>query len=41
MLRIVTREDEISGHVARIGEINAYRILVGNTEGKRPVGRPS
>jgi hypothetical protein len=30
-----------AGHVARMGETrNAYRILVGNPEGKRPQGRP-
>jgi hypothetical protein len=30
-----------AGHVARVGEKrNAYRILVGNPEGKRPLGRP-
>jgi hypothetical protein len=30
-----------AGHVARRGEKrNAYRILVGNPEGKRPLGRP-
>jgi hypothetical protein len=29
------------GHVARMGEKrNAYRLLVGKTEGKRPLGRP-
>jgi hypothetical protein len=29
------------GHVARMGEkINAYRLLVGKPEGKRPLGRP-
>jgi hypothetical protein len=29
------------GHVARTGEKrNAYRILVGKPEGKRPLGRP-
>jgi hypothetical protein len=27
-----------AGHVARMG--NAYRLLVGKTEGKRPLGRP-
>jgi hypothetical protein len=28
-------------HVARMGEKrNAYRILMGNPEGKRPLGRP-
>jgi hypothetical protein len=30
-----------AGHVARIGEkMNAYRLLVGKPEGKRPLGRP-
>jgi hypothetical protein len=30
-----------AGHVARIGENrNAYRLLVGKPEGKRPLGRP-
>jgi hypothetical protein len=30
-----------AGHVERMGEKrNAYRILVGNPEGKRPLGRP-
>jgi hypothetical protein len=29
-----------AGHVARIGEKNAYRILVGKPEGKRPLRRP-
>jgi hypothetical protein len=34
--------NEWAGHVARIGEKrNAYRILVGKPEGKRPLGRPS
>ena len=29
-----------AGHVARIGEMRvAYRVLVGNPEGKRPLGR--
>jgi hypothetical protein len=29
-----------AGHVARMGEIrNAYNILVGKPEGKRPLGR--
>jgi hypothetical protein len=29
------------GHVARMGaKRNAYRILVGKPEGKRPLGRP-
>jgi hypothetical protein len=30
-----------AGHVARMGETrNAYRILMGKPEGKRPQGRP-
>jgi hypothetical protein len=30
-----------AGHVARMGEKrNAYRILMGKPEGKRPQGRP-
>jgi hypothetical protein len=29
-----------AGHVARMVETNAYRILLGKPEGKRPVGRP-
>jgi hypothetical protein len=30
-----------AGHVARMGEErNVYKVLVGKTEGKRPLGRP-
>ena len=30
-----------SGHVARTGERRGvYRVLVGKSEGKRPLGRP-
>jgi len=30
-----------AGHVARMGERRGdYRVLVGKSEGKRPVGRP-
>jgi hypothetical protein len=33
-------EDDM-GHVARMGRIiNAYKMLVGKREGKRPLGRP-
>jgi hypothetical protein len=36
-----SRRMRCAGHVARMGEKrNAYRILVGNPEGKRPLGRP-
>jgi hypothetical protein len=38
---IKSRRMRWAGHVARIWEKrNAYRILVGNPEGKRPLGRP-
>jgi hypothetical protein len=34
-------EDEKTGQVARMGKTrNAYKILVGKREGKRPLGRP-
>jgi hypothetical protein len=36
-----SRKMRWAGHVARMGENrNAYRILVGKPEGKRPLGRP-
>jgi hypothetical protein len=28
-----------AGHVERLGEINAYKMLVGRHVGKRPLGR--
>jgi hypothetical protein len=38
---IKSRRMRWEGHVARMGEKrNAYRILVGKPEGKRPLGRP-
>jgi hypothetical protein len=30
----------LAGHLARMEKRKAYRILVGNPEGKRPLGRP-
>jgi hypothetical protein len=41
IIRIIkSRRMRWAGHVARMGEKrNAYRILVGKPEGKRPVGR--
>jgi hypothetical protein len=37
---IKSRRMRWTGHVARIGaKSNAYRILVGKPEGKRPLGR--
>jgi hypothetical protein len=42
IIRIInSRRMRCVGHVARMGEKrNAYRILVGKPEGKRPLGRP-
>jgi hypothetical protein len=38
---VKSRRMRWAGQVARIGkERNAYRILVGKPEGKRPLGRP-
>jgi hypothetical protein len=37
---IKSRRMRWAGHVARLGETgNAYRVLVGKPEGKRPLGR--
>jgi hypothetical protein len=42
IIRIIkSRRKRLEGHVARMGEKrNAYRLLVGNPEGKRQPGRP-
>jgi hypothetical protein len=42
IIRIIkSRRIRWAGHVARMGEKrNAYRLLVGKPEGKRPLGRP-
>jgi hypothetical protein len=38
---IMSRRMRWAGRVARMGEKrNAYRLLVGKPEGKRPLGRP-
>jgi hypothetical protein len=38
---IKSRRMSWAGHIARMGEkSNAYRILVGKPDGKRPLGRP-
>jgi hypothetical protein len=38
---IKSRRMRWAGHVSRMGEMrNAYRILVGKPEGRRPLGRP-
>jgi hypothetical protein len=42
IIRIMkSRKMRLVGNVARMGEKrNAYRLLVGKPEGKRPLGRP-
>jgi hypothetical protein len=42
IIRIIkARRKRWAGHVGRMGEKrNAYRLLVGKPEGKRPLGRP-
>jgi hypothetical protein len=42
IVRVVnSRRIRWAGHVARMGEgIGVYRIMVGKTEGRRPLGRP-
>jgi hypothetical protein len=41
IIRIIKSRMRWAGHVARMGETrNAYRLLVGKPEGKRPLGRP-
>jgi hypothetical protein len=42
IIRIIkSRRMGWAGHIARMGEkMNAYRLLVGKPEGKRPLGRP-
>jgi hypothetical protein len=42
LIRVITsRRMRLAGHVARMGEKrNAYKILVGKPEGRRPLGRP-
>jgi hypothetical protein len=42
IIRIIkSRRIRWAGHVAQMGEKrNAYRLLVGKPEGKRPLGRP-
>jgi hypothetical protein len=36
---IKSRRMRWAGYVARMGDKNAYRMLVGKPEGKRPLGR--
>jgi hypothetical protein len=41
IIRIIKSRMRWTDHVARIGEKrNAYRLLVGKPEGKRPLARP-
>jgi hypothetical protein len=40
MKMIKSRRMGWAEHVARMEEMNEYKILVGEPEGKRPLGRP-
>ena len=41
IVRVVKSRIRWAGHVARMGEgRGVHRVLVGNPEGKRPLGRP-
>jgi hypothetical protein len=41
IIRIVkARKMRWAGHVARMEKRNAYRLLVGKPEGRRPLGKP-
>jgi hypothetical protein len=41
IIRMIMSRMRWTGHVARTEDgMNAYRILVGKPEGKRPLGRP-
>jgi hypothetical protein len=41
IIRIMKSRRRWAGHVARMGKKrNAYRLLVGKPDGKRPLGRP-
>ena len=39
-IRMIKSRMRWAGKVARMGERDAYRVSVGNPEGKRPLGRP-
>jgi hypothetical protein len=42
IIRVIkSRRIKWEGHVSRMGQMrNVYKILVGNPDGKRPLGRP-
>jgi hypothetical protein len=41
IIRVIKSRMRWAGHAARMGEKrNAYRLLVGKPDGKRPLGRP-
>jgi hypothetical protein len=41
IIRVIkSRRTRLAGHVARLGEMNEYKIFVVEPEGKTPLGRP-
>ena len=41
LVRVKSRRTRWAGHVARLGEEReAYKVLMGKPEGRRPLGRP-
>jgi hypothetical protein len=40
LIRIIKLRMRWAGHVARMENRNAYRLLVGKPEGKGPLGKP-
>jgi hypothetical protein len=40
IIRMIKSRMRLAWHVARMGDKNAHRSLVGKAEGKRPLGRP-
>jgi hypothetical protein len=40
IVQVITSRMRWARHVARMEERGVYRVLVGNPEGKKPLGRP-
>ena len=40
IVQVIKSRMRWAGHVARMGEVGVYRVLVGKQEGRRPLGIP-